>query len=61
MYNKGVYGMGDILETWIFRQGVTGGKYDVSTAMGLFNSSISLVLVLIANFVTKKLGGTAIW
>lgn len=61
MYNKGVYGMGDILETWIFRQGVTGGKYDVSTAMGLFNSSISLVLVLVANFVVKKMGGSAIW
>lgn len=61
MYNKGVYGMGDILETWIFRQGVTGGKYDVSTAMGLFNSTIGLVLVLISNFVVKRLGGSAIW
>lgn len=61
MYNPIVYEMGDILETYLYRIGIEDGKYDIATALGLFNSVISLVLILIANKVIKKLGGEGIW
>ena len=61
MYNKTVYEMGDILETYLFRIGITDGDYALGTALGLFNSIIAFALVLISNKIVKKIGGEPIW
>lgn len=61
MYNKTVYEMGDILETYLYRIGINGGDYAMGTALGLFNSVIAFILVLLANFIVKKIGGEPIW
>ena len=61
LYNPLVYDKADILETYLFRNGVIGGDYAMGTAMGLFNSLVAFVLVLIANKVIKKTGGEGIW
>lgn len=61
LYNPLVYDKADILETYLFRNGVIGGDYAMGTAMGLFNSLVAFVLVLIANKVIKKMGGEGIW
>ena len=54
-------GKGDIIETYLFRIGIQEGQYDLAAAMGLFNSVISLVLVLIANKLIQLIGGDSIW
>lgn len=61
LYNPLVYGTGDILETYIFRIGVTDGLYDVAAAMGLFNSALALLFTIGANYTVKALGGEGIW
>lgn len=61
MYNSTVYEKGDVLETYLYRKGVIAGSNDVATALGLFNSVISLALTLIANKIIKKMGGEGIW
>ncbi len=61
LYTKLVYDKADILETYLFRNGLIGGDYSLGTALGLFNSVISLVLVLAANKIIKKTGGEGIW
>ena len=61
LYNPMVYEKADILETYLFRNGIIGGDYSLGTAMGLFNSLIAFALVLIANKVVKKIGGEGIW
>lgn len=61
MYNEIVYDKGDILETYLFRIGIEDGQYDLGTALGLFNSLISLSLILMANKIIKKIGGEGIW
>ncbi len=61
LYNDTVLGKGDIIETYLFRIGIQEGQYDVAAAMGLFNSTISLVLVLVANKLIKLIGGDSIW
>lgn len=61
LYNPAVYDKADIIETYLFRVGVTGGKYAVGTALGLFNSVIGLILTLGSNFLAKRLGGEGIW
>lgn len=61
LYNPMVYEKADILETYMFRNGIIGGDYALGTAMGLFNSVIGFALVLLANKVIKKIGGEGIW
>lgn len=61
LYNPLVYEKADILETYLFRNGIIGGDYALGTAMGLFNSVIAFALVLLANKIVKKLGGDGIW
>jgi putative aldouronate transport system permease protein len=61
LYNEVVYESADIIDTYIYRIGITDGNYGVSTALGLFNSVLSLILLLSANKLIKKLGGDGIW
>ncbi len=43
-----------VLDIYVFETGITQGRYDMATAMGLFKSTISLFLVLGSNFLSKK-------
>lgn len=40
----------------VYRWGIEGGKFSEATALGLFQSAIGLVLVLAADFISKRLG-----
>lgn len=44
-----------VLDTYIYDTGILKGRYDIATAMGLFKSTISMVLVLLSNFLSKRL------
>ena len=61
LYNPLVYEGADVLETYMFRTGVIGGDYSLGTAMGLFNSLISFILLISANLTVKRIGGEGIW
>lgn len=61
MYNPLVYDVADIIDTYVYRVGITSGKYGLATALGLFNSVIAFVLILAANKLIKKAGGVGIW
>jgi len=54
MYNPSVYASGDIIETFSLRLAFQQGSYGLATAIGLFQASISLALVLIANFFVRR-------
>ncbi|MBP1991044.1 ABC transporter permease [Paenibacillus eucommiae] len=45
LYNPAVYETGDIIDTMIYRMGLVDMKYGLSTAVGLFKSVISLILI----------------
>lgn len=54
---------GEIIGTYVYRLGLGTGTrdYGLSTAVGLFNGVISLILILGANFISRKKFGTGIW
>ncbi|MBS5856161.1 MAG: sugar ABC transporter permease [Firmicutes bacterium] len=60
-YNSVLSGKGETLEMYLFSLGITGGNYSLSTAIGLFNSAIGCVLVILTNKLTKLIGGEGIW
>lgn len=54
MYNAAVYDVADVLQTYVYREGVLNGDVGYSIAVGLFTSIVSLVLVLSTNRISKK-------
>lgn len=54
MYNPSVYQTGDIIDTFIYRQGLLDAQYSLSTAIGLFKSVIGMALMLTANALASK-------
>ena len=51
----------DVISTFVYRVGIQSGKFSVGTAVGLFQSVISIIMILISNTVANKLGEDGIW
>ncbi|WP_135550040.1 ABC transporter permease [Paenibacillus cymbidii] len=60
-YNPATYGVGDIIDTWVYREGLGQMQYGVASAAQLFQSLFGLALVLGVNKLSKKLAGVGIW
>ncbi len=60
LYNPMVYNVADVIETYIYRAGLINADYGFATAVGLFKSIISLILVVAANKINKKITGEGI-
>ncbi len=44
----------DIIAVYVYEQGIENAKYSYSTAVGLFNTAINLILLIIVNKIAKK-------
>ena len=56
MLNPLTRNVGDIYDTYVYEQGINNGMLSYSTAVGLFKSIASLILIVISNKVVKGLG-----
>jgi putative aldouronate transport system permease protein len=61
LYSLPVYSVGDIIDTWVYRQGILEFQFSLATAVGLFKGTIGLMLVLVSNHLAKKFAGTGIY
>lgn len=61
LYSVPVYDVADIIDTYVYRIGITDGEFGIATALGLVKSLIGFLLILIVNKVTNKLGGVGVW
>jgi putative aldouronate transport system permease protein len=61
LYNPLVYQSGDIIDTFVYRMGLISGNFSVSTAIGLFKSVVSLVLIVGAYKFAGKFAGYKIF
>jgi putative aldouronate transport system permease protein len=57
MYNPKVYGVSDILDTFVYRKGLLETNYSYATAVGLFKSVVALVLIMLVNKAVHMMGG----
>jgi len=62
LYNPLVYEVADVLQTYVYRLALNANSpdYGFSTAVGLFKSLVSLILVLGSNWASKKVRGRGI-
>ncbi|MBZ0297371.1 MAG: ABC transporter permease subunit [Anaerolineae bacterium] len=61
LYSPAVYSVSDIIDTYVYREGLLGLKYSFAAAVGLFKAVLSLVLILGANKLAHRLGQPGIW
>ncbi len=54
LYSVPVYSVGDIIDTWVYRQGVLQFQFSLATAVGFFKGVIGLVLILVSNRIAKR-------
>ena len=54
LYGPSTFETADIISSFVYRYGLTGMKYSYSTAVGLFQSVINLILIVGSNTVSKK-------
>lgn len=61
LYSPVVYQSGDIIDTYVYRLGIKQAQYSVATAVGLFKSAVSCVLVGISYVLADKVAGYRIF
>ena len=54
-------GASDIIATYVYEQGVLKTQYSFSTAVGLFNTAINLVLLVTVNQISRRVGDVSLW
>jgi putative aldouronate transport system permease protein len=58
LYNPMVYGVADIIDTYVYRVGLMQMNFSYSTAIGLFKNVVGLLLVLTTNALTRRMEGS---
>ncbi|MCQ6562673.1 ABC transporter permease [Paenibacillus mendelii] len=61
MYSPATYDVADVISTYVYRKGIIDQDYGFSSAIGLFNSVVSIVLLLGANYFSRKLLKESLW
>lgn len=55
LLNPNVYSTGDVISTYVFREGLSKGNFSYTAAIGFFQSVVGFVLMVIVNRISKKL------
>lgn len=61
LYQPVTYETADVINTYVYRMGIEGSDYGLSTAVGLFNSVVNFLFVAIANTISNKVNGMGLW
>lgn len=61
MQNPLNLGASEIISTYIYKVGLVNAEYGFSTAVGLFNSFVNCLVLLVVNQVAKRASSTSLW
>lgn len=51
----------DVVATYVYRVGLLNANFSFSTAVGLLNSVINCVLLVVFNYISRKVTSTSLW
>ena len=54
----------EVIATYVYKVGLTaqgGANFSYSTAIGLFNSVVNLVMISLVNFISNRINGSGLW
>ena len=61
LYNAGIYETADVISTFVYRKGLLEYQWSYSAAVGIFNSVINFVIVVIFNKISRKMTDISLW
>ncbi|OKP98856.1 sugar ABC transporter permease [Paenibacillus sp. P46E] len=61
LYSPLIYQQGDIIDTFVYREGLLSGQFSFATAVNLFKSGISLILIVISYRLAYRFAGYRIF
>lgn len=61
MQNAINVGASEVISTYVYKMGLVGANFSFSAAVGLFNSIVNLLLLIIVNYVARKNSETSLW
>jgi len=51
----------DVISTYVYRLGLVGAQYSFGAAVGLFNSVVNLILLVLVNQIARRFSETSLW
>lgn len=51
----------EVINTYVYKIGISQGQYSLSSAIGLFNSLVNFAMILVVNQLSKRLGQGSLW
>lgn len=51
----------DVIQTFVYQTGLLEGQYSFAAAIGLFDSIINIILLVVFNYVARKTSDTSLW
>jgi len=61
LYNPAIYETSDVISSFVFRKGLLESNWSFSAAVGLFNSVINFILVVVFNQISRKVNNFSLW
>jgi putative aldouronate transport system permease protein len=61
MQTPSTMSVSEILDTYVLKLGLLDGQFSYSTAVGLFRSLVSMVLIVTVNTISKKISEVSLW
>jgi putative aldouronate transport system permease protein len=61
LQNSTVASVSEVISTYVYKRGIVGLQYSYTTALGLFQSVVSLILVVTVNRLIRAMGERGLW
>jgi putative aldouronate transport system permease protein len=61
LYSVPVYSVADIIDTWVYRQGLLDFQFGLATAVGIFKGIIGLFTIYLSNTFVKKVSDSSLF
>jgi putative aldouronate transport system permease protein len=61
LYNPSIYDTADVISSYVYRKGLLEYSWSFSSAVGLFNSVVNLLLLVGANYLSRRINKQSLW
>jgi putative aldouronate transport system permease protein len=61
MYNPSTFETADVIATFVFRRGIGASEFSFGAAVGMFQSVVNLIILVTANYISRRASETSLW